>query len=1046
MTGRFSAGVARLGVAPWVEMASPSGSSVPLPAVFLSYAREDAVAVRRIAAALRVAGVEVWFDENELRGGDAWDKAIRKQVRDCTLFVPIISANTQTRHEGYFRLEWHLGEQRSLLISKGRPFIVPVCIDETPERDADAPEAFLAVQWMRLRDGENADAFVEQVKKLMAGGETPRATPPVGSSSAARKSRPTAEDGTPDIPDYEMIRRIGRGSYGDVWLARGITGIYRAIKVVWRGRFTDAAPFEREFKGLTEFAAISLGESIQMALLHIGRSDDAGYFYYVMELADDADRGRDIVPASYVPLTLTEARKRRGRLPAAECVGIGVELARVLAGLHKRGLIHRDIKPSNIILVGGVAKLADIGLVTPTNDASTFVGTEGFVPPEGPGSPSADVFALGKLLYELSTGLDRQEFPKLPAEAKQLPDRRALFELNEIIIHACERDAAKRYADGAGLLADLLALQAGSSMRGRRVGKYLLRWAAVLVVGGFGWWAWRLNLAATAAEKTIAVLPFTSLSDEKDDKAAFADGMQEDILINLGTIRALQVISRTSVMQYRATTKTIRQIGVELGVAYILEGSVRRVGNKVRVTGQLISTRTDQHVWAKAYDRDLADVFAIQSELAQEIAAALSATISPQEKEQLAQRPTVSMVVTVNPAAYERYVQARETRDELKKERLLAEVVALDPKFTQAWADLAGRRAYLYQRRDFHNPEWLAKIQAALDTANRLEPGGPSGLRAQGVFHLFVDRDYARSAEFLQRAQLLQPNSDETLEHLGYVYRRLGRWPESITALSQAAKLSPNYWDTNRHLAGLLAAVRRYDEAAAQYKHVSAIIPDDPEYRFDQVRVAFYARGSTREVDEWLANPQPFARDDLKVLQLKSGWLRERGDFAAAIQLDRTRPGPKREPSLTDLLGTGDHAAARLRAEKLLPESDAAVAKIREQAANEPSNWQPFYNNAMMHVLAGDPTRALRVAREILEIRAKRPDAWIDAGARYAYVKILAQAGEKDQALTELARLLRMPYGPNVYEVRHQPAWRSFRGDPRFEALLKDPKNNAPLY
>ncbi len=1037
-----------------------SPGSVPLPAVFLSYAREDAAATHRLAGALRAAGVEAWFDENELRGGDAWDKTIRKQIRDCTLFLPIISASTQARHEGYFRLEWHLAEQRSLLIAKGRPFIVPVCIDDTPERDAEVPEVFLAVQWMRVREGGNTDAFVERVKKLLAGGESSRAIPPMGSANPARKFRATAADGTPDIADYEMLRVIGRGSYGDVWLARGLTGIVRAIKVVWRDRFADAGPFEREFKGLKEFAAISLGESIQMALLHIGRNDDEGYFYYVMELADDADRGRDIVPASYVPLTLTEARKRRGRLPAAECVNIGVELSRVLAGLHKRGLIHRDIKPSNVIFVGGVAKLADIGLVTPTSDASTFVGTEGFVPPEGPGSPSADVYALGKLLYELSTGLDRQEFPKLPAEVRRLPDSEALFELNEIIIRACEREAASRYSDGAAFLSDLLALQAGSSMRGRRVGKYLLRvaaLAAILVGGGFVWWKWRPNFAAsrdssqsrqvgvTAADKTIAVLPFASLSDDKDDKATFADGMQEDILINLGNIRALSVISRTSVMQYRASTKTIRQIGMELGAALVLEGSVRRLGNRVRVTGKLIDTRTDQQVWAKAYDRDLAEVFAIQSELAQEIAAAVSVTISPEERDQLTKRPVISMV-TVNPAAYERYLRARETKDEEEREQILAEVVALDSKFTQAWGDLAGRRSFLYRQRKFHNPEWLAKIQAALDTANRLEPGGPTGLRAQGVYHFFVDSDFERAAEFFQRAHLLQPNSEETLEHLGYVYRRLGRWPESVIALRQAAKLNPNYWDSNRHLAGLLAALRRYDEAAVQYQHVSRIIPEEPMWRFEQVRMAFHAHGSTREVDEWLANPRPFARDDPKILQLKSRWLRERGDFAAAVQLDRTRPGPQRDPSLTDLLGTGDHAAARLRAEKSLPEFDAAVARIRKQAADNSSNWTPFYDTALMHVLAGDPAGALLLAREILAIRAKRPDAWIDPQARYGYVQILALAGEKDQALTELARLLRTPYGPNVYEFRHQPAWRSFRGDPRFEALLNDPKNNAPLF
>ena len=429
-------------------------------AVFLSYAREDSTAARGVAEALRGSGIEVWFDENELRGGEEWDHQIRRQIKGCGLFMPVISEHTQARREGYFRLEWKLAEERTHLMAKGTPFLVPVCIDTTHERTALVPNSFLIVQWTHLPGGKTPAAFCDQVKRLLAGGAEAAAT--------------SLAVGTPPrIPDYELLRMIGQGSYGDVWLARGVTGIYRAIKVVWRERFADAGPFEREFHGLKEFAAISLGESIQLALLHIGRNDEAGFFYYVMELADDAEHGREIDPAHYVPLTLTEMRSRRGRIPAAECATIGIELARVLAGLHTRGLVHCDIKPSNVILVGGVPKLADIGLVTPASSARTFVGTEGFVPPEGPGSPRADVFALGKLLYELSTGLDRQQFPQLPPELNRLPDHQALLKLNEVILRACDPLPEKRYADGRALLADLTALQAGQPVRrfnlGRRV-------------------------------------------------------------------------------------------------------------------------------------------------------------------------------------------------------------------------------------------------------------------------------------------------------------------------------------------------------------------------------------------------------------------------------------------------------------------------------------------------------------------------------------------------------------------------------------------------
>ncbi len=305
---------------------------------------------------------------------------------------------------------------------------------------------------------------------------------------------PAAAPAPPAIADYVLLRLIGRGSYGDVWLAHGVTGVHRAVKLVWRARFADAQPYEREFNGLKEFARVSLEESRQLALLHVGRGED--FFYYVMELADDAATGREIEPARYVPHTLRETMARRGRLPAREVVALAADLARALAGLHTRGLVHRDIKPSNVIFVGGVPKLADIGLVATASAELTFVGTEGYVPPEGPGAPSADVFSLGKLLYELATGLDRHDYPRLPADLHTLSDRKELLELNEILIRACDPLAARRHPDAAALLDELQLLQAGRSMRRlraaeRHLGRALRIAAALAVIatvaGGGAW-------------------------------------------------------------------------------------------------------------------------------------------------------------------------------------------------------------------------------------------------------------------------------------------------------------------------------------------------------------------------------------------------------------------------------------------------------------------------------------------------------------------------------------------------------------------------------
>lgn len=272
-------------------------------------------------------------------------------------------------------------------------------------------------------------------------------------------------DTPPPIPDFTLLWPIGRGAYGEVWLARSVTGVHRAVKIVRRDSFSEDRPFEREFAGIQRFEPVSMGQESQVGLLHVGRNDREGFFYYVMELADDVETGEEIFPDRYVPKTLKELRSRQQRLPAAECLDIGLALTRALAHLHESGLVHRDIKPSNVIFVHGIPKLADIGLVSNIDTSHSFVGTEGFVPPEGPGTAAADIFSLGKVLYEISTGRDRTEFPNLPENLDDLNDRRALLELNEVVLKACDFDLQRRYSSAAAMREDLLLLQAGRSVR-----------------------------------------------------------------------------------------------------------------------------------------------------------------------------------------------------------------------------------------------------------------------------------------------------------------------------------------------------------------------------------------------------------------------------------------------------------------------------------------------------------------------------------------------------------------------------------------------------
>jgi WD40 repeat protein len=267
------------------------------------------------------------------------------------------------------------------------------------------------------------------------------------------------------IPDHQLLRCIGRGSYGTVLLARNSLGAYRAVKIVYRKSFSDQRPFERELSGIRKFEPVSRSHEGFIDVLHVGINEAEGYFYYVMELGDDCISGQNFDSDQYIPKTLAKEISRRGALGVKDCLQLGLALSDALSELHRCGLVHRDIKPSNIIFVNGAPKLADIGLVAGLDDTRSYVGTEGFIPPEGPGSPQADVYSLGKVLYEACTGRDRQDFPELPTRVEELGDREQFLELNEVILHACKNESAKRYESASNMHADLVLVSNGKSVK-----------------------------------------------------------------------------------------------------------------------------------------------------------------------------------------------------------------------------------------------------------------------------------------------------------------------------------------------------------------------------------------------------------------------------------------------------------------------------------------------------------------------------------------------------------------------------------------------------
>jgi CHASE2 domain-containing sensor protein len=274
---------------------------------------------------------------------------------------------------------------------------------------------------------------------------------------------PNGEQPDVHIPDYALLKCIGRGAYGEVWLARNRVGLYHAIKIVFRKRFSEITPYEREFRGIRKYMPVSLKHAGLVRILYVGRNDQAGYFYYIMELGDDENTGPEINPETYAPRNFAKDLQKRERLPAGECVAMGIALSEPLEFLHKRGLMHRDIKPANIIFIDGVPKLADIGLVaefsrTGGTDAS-YIGTEGYMAPEGPSKPTSDIYSFGKVLYEAWTGLDRRQFPTLPDWMMNQAELVDLMALNSLVLKCCDDNPRKRFQTAGDLRRALLELE-----------------------------------------------------------------------------------------------------------------------------------------------------------------------------------------------------------------------------------------------------------------------------------------------------------------------------------------------------------------------------------------------------------------------------------------------------------------------------------------------------------------------------------------------------------------------------------------------------------
>ena len=637
---------------------------------------------------------------------------------------------------------------------------------------------------------------------------------------------------------------------------------------------------------------------------------------------------------------------------------------------------------------------------------------------------------------------------------------------------ALRKDKEERYQSVEEMLADLRRLKEVSESvtsgwkRQKKITAFLAASVAVaLVVAGLFIYLRPTrtvtntlagNASAPASvipEKSIAVLPFENLSRDPDN-AFFTDGVQDEILMHLAKIADLKVISRTSVMQYKSGVgRNLREISQQLGVAHLLEGSVQRAANRVRVNAQLIDARTDAHLWAQTYDRDLADVFAIQSEIAKAIADQLQAQLSPAEKTAIEKPPTTDL------AAFDLYTRGKtqllttaftitSAQNFEHAVELLNRAVTRDPVFVEAYYQLAYAHGRLYSLGFDHTAGRLASAEAALQAAIRLRPDAGETHLARAQYLYYCRRDYANALAELENARRSLPNDPRILELTGYILRRRGQQEEGLRNLEKAIELDPRNYFIMQQIALSYQFLRRYPEEAAILDRALTIIPKDAARKVQRALVDFYWKADTKPLHQ--AIDSILAEDSGAISQVADSWficaLAERDHVAAEralVALVDNRWWADAAVILSRSFGEG------LLARVMKDEAKARAAFSKARAEQEKIvQAQPDYGPALcvlglIDAALGRKEEALEEARRATELLPVEKDS-VNGSRMLVYFAIIAGwAGEKDLALQQLELGVRAPNPSpalNYGALKLLPFWDPLRGDPRFEKIVEEAK------
>jgi TolB-like protein/predicted Ser/Thr protein kinase/Tfp pilus assembly protein PilF len=878
-----------------------------------------------------------------------------------------------------------------------------------------------------------------------------------------------------ELGDYELLEEIGRGGQGVVFRARqkSLNRIV-ALKVIGLGQWATKAHLKR-FR-LEAEAAASLDHPCIVPIYEVGERD--GQCYFSMKFVEGGKLD-DVVKQT--PISIRKA------------VELVTKLARTVHHAHEHGILHRDIKPGNVLLdVKGEPHLTDFGLARLVESESTVtrtlevLGTPSYMAPEqaagnnpaNAGLTSAtDVYGLGALLYQLLAGhppfaggttyetikLLLETEPRSPRLWNPKVDR----DLSTICLKCLEKEPERRYSSALSLAEDLerwlkhepiLARRTGFVGRGK---KWLQRnptaaGIAVLslaLIGALGVIVWKSELFRRPATASIAVLPFENLSNDKED-ASFADGVQDDLLTKLAKIADLKVISRTSVMGYEGKQNT-RQIGEDLGVSHVLEGSVRKTGAWLHINVQLIDVRTDSHVWAEEYDRDVKDIFAVQSEIAQKVAGQLHARISAPEKLAIERLPTADLT------AFDLYSRAKnlvlawsynsnEKANLLKAADLLSDAVAHDATFFQAYCQLAWVHDQLYLFRFDRTPERLVLADAAVESAFHLRPDSGEAHLARGWNLYGGHRDYDGALAEIQTASQSLANDARLFELKGYIERRRpnGNLEEALHSFEQAIEVDPRNVLLLQQTALCYDFLRRYWEQAAIVDRLITIQPNSIERKTWRAFVDFDWKADTRRLHQLidsiqLTNPDAIPRiaEEWLVCALAEHDAAAAGNALAALgENNLGNETIKYSPRfLQGLIArmTNDDAKAQLA-------FNAARVEQEKLVSAHPDDAGALCVLGLIDAALGRKEQALREGRRAVELVPIEKDAKDGPRIIGYFANIAAWTGEKDLACEELAASLRYP-GPLSYgQLKLLPWWDPARGDPCFENIVASlaPKEN----